>query len=74
MEWKPIDSAPKDGTVVIVPGGIAHWRVSPSPIDQMKNVEGWWTLTGEEYPGRPIEWEVTHWMPLPSPPPVGEEG
>jgi hypothetical protein len=52
--WQPIETAPKD-KVIIVSGGIAHWR----------NGE-WWTLTGEQWPGRPIEWEVKHWMPLPT--------
>jgi hypothetical protein len=57
-EWQPIETAPKDGTLIIVPGGLAYWR----------NDEGWHTVTGEDWPGKPIRWEVTHWMPLPEPP------
>ena len=52
--WRPIDTAPTDGTMVIVEGGVAWFR------------DGCWrTITGEEYPGRPIEWEVRYWMPFP---------
>ena len=58
--WQPIETAPKDGTTIIVSGGIAHWH------------EGAWkTLTGYEYPGRLIQWKVTQWMPLPAPPEGG---
>lgn len=56
-DWRGMDSAPRDGTVFIVPGGVAHWH------------NGYWkTLTGYPFPGRPIEWEVKHWRPLPAPP------
>ena len=53
-EWQPIESAPRDGRTIIVDGGIAYWRSG-----------GWWTLTGVDWPGRPIKWEVKHWMPFP---------
>lgn len=55
--WRPIEEAPKDGTYIIVHGGLAHWH------------DGCWTtLTGYEYPGRRIEWPVTHFQPLSAPP------
>jgi hypothetical protein len=64
--WRPIESAPRDGRLINVRGGVAHWRN-----------DCWWTLTGEQWPGRPIQWEVTHWYPLldalPAPP-TGEGG
>jgi hypothetical protein len=41
---------------VIVHGGMAHYTG-----------DLWITETGASY-GRPIQWEVTHWRPLPSPP------
>lgn len=53
MMWQEIGSAPKEGPILVA-GGIAHWHE-----DQ------WKSLTGFEYPGRPIEWEVKHWMPIP---------
>jgi hypothetical protein len=59
-EWKTIDSAPKDGTyILLVDQGnylLARWRRN-----------AWWSqLTNS---GRAIVWhEATHWMPLPPPP------
>lgn len=42
---------------VVVDGGIGYL-----------GLEGvWYSETGAGY-GLPIQWEVTHWMPLPSPP------
>jgi len=64
-EWQPIETAPKDGTIIIVRGGVAYWRERTSHWD---GAAGWWTIAGFDWPGRPIQWEVTHWMPLPEPP------
>lgn len=61
-EWRPIAEAPRDGTVIIVSGGIAHWHDG-----------GWWSLTGVDYPGRPMAWEPTHWQSLPPPPAESRE-
>lgn len=55
--WQPIETAPKD-RIIIVHGGIAHWRHTVTG-------GGWYTLTGEAFPGVLIEWEVTEWMPFP---------
>lgn len=54
--WQPIETAPRDGTPILIPGGMAIWSNG-----------GWQSITGIAYPGRPIEWPVTHWMPLPTP-------
>lgn len=52
--WQPIGTAPKDGTIIIVSGGIAHWH------------DGVWkSLTGFDFPGRPLQWVATRWMPMP---------
>jgi hypothetical protein len=59
--WQPIESAPKDGTVILVPGGIGYWKPS---------AEQWYTITGEAWPGRPIRWPVNHWMPQPGHPDI----
>jgi len=59
--WQPIETAPRDElTVVLVPGGIAHWSVSD---------QAWMSLTAQTWPGLPIQWEVRHWMPMPPIPP-----
>lgn len=54
-QWQPIETAPKDGTAIIVGGGTAEWN---------PNQYGWFSHQGQAI----IEWEVTHWMPLPEPP------
>ena len=62
MEWQPIETAPKDGTSVII------------FVDGLQIV-AFWGCTGWElnaplfelfYPE--IYGEPTHWMPLPAPP------
>lgn len=58
-KWQPIETAPMDGTEILVPGGIAYYRIVDS---------GWYTITAEKWPGKPIQWPVKHWMPLPAPP------
>lgn len=66
MEWQPIETAPKDGTIVIVilsgihPGTrkhfeprIAYWNMYESR---------WIDIHGEnEY----THWELSHWIDLP---------
>lgn len=65
-EWQPIETAPKDGTVVI----ILHGNLMAIAFADPEN-EGVWTLDdGHDY--RPAcrreLTKPTHWMPLPSPP------
>ena len=73
-EWQPIDTAPKDGTEILVYGiatgelGGVHekpetWKVSWF----FKN---WSLCGGEGY----VVWvdSPTHWMPLPAPPANGD--
>jgi hypothetical protein len=77
MGWQPIDSAPKDGTEILVycPAGQqakSGWAFGPA-IQSVKwdgslthQNSMWWTLTGyHEADAWP---EPTHWMPLPPPP------
>jgi len=59
MTWQPIETAPKDGTSVLVYDEgiivISHW------IGESDDMLGWWD-NGIMDPS------PTHWMPLPEPP------
>lgn len=63
QEWQPIETAPKDGTWVMVGNHngpcIARWGRTPY-------VEGWFN-------GRWYSDNQTHWMPLPEPPVPAED-
>lgn len=76
-EWMPIETAPKDGTLVFVYGydeysydlrfddGVEIAR-HPFPATFQNDI--WW-LSGEII--HTVE-EPTHWMPLPAPPESGK--
>lgn len=51
------DELPADDTLVVVAGGVGFRRDGE-----------WRTITGYPWPGAKIEWEVTHWRLLPTPP------
>jgi hypothetical protein len=55
MEWQPIETAPKDGTVIIV--------YAPDFFQTAAWVGNGWTNAANSWLG-----DVTHWMPLPEPP------
>jgi len=57
-EWQPIETAPKDGTIIIVSApavGAARWS-------RFRDIEGYW----EWFSGGTCD--PDYWMPLPSPP------
>ena len=59
--WIPVgERLPEEGKIVLVHGGIAQLYGNT-----------FFTLTGIDFPGKPITWPVTHWQPLP-PAPKGE--
>lgn len=63
--WQPIETAPKDGTPVLVhaPGGCTQWKLHTTLW--ICRWDGRWVEAGgEEY----TTCEPTHWMPLPPPP------
>lgn len=73
-EWKTIESAPRDGTTILVCGGTLSWRGSYDCDAQMVEPDTanwmggeWFIGNGESYGDR-IICTPTHWMPLPSPP------
>lgn len=65
-EWQPINTAPRDGTKVLLAVVLTH----PKQIGQEKDFYSISAWHGEFWhPFIPTTW--THWMPLPEPP-VGE--
>ena len=66
MDWQPIETAPRDGTRVLLVSRFDHARVMLgfwSPDDDPEVSNGWETDT-EWWPDQ----DFTHWAPLPSPP------
>lgn len=68
--WRSMDSAPKDGTVVLgfCPFDCGFEEVTPIfPIRFNSNryAVGWYLQTSE---GDETDVDPTHWMPLPTPP------
>jgi hypothetical protein len=63
-KWKTIESAPKDGTEILI-RGTAYSMLVPDPITTVAKWDnGWW---GNHH-NAPDYTNVTHWMPLPAPP------
>ena len=56
--WQPIETAPKDGTVIRVSDLLGRERLA-SWYKESKYFDGHWMLKLEKIP------EITHWMPLP---------
>jgi len=60
MEWIDVTiDMPKPFQVVMVSGGVGLWTGSK-----------WNTITGCQWPGETIAWEVTHWAELQYPPKI----
>jgi hypothetical protein len=64
-EWQPIETAPKDGTYIVLRlfhrlegAAIGRWFDFGQVIH---GVTGYWTANATQV-------EPTHWMPLPEPP------
>lgn len=69
--WLPIESAPKDGTRIIVTA--IHPVANACVGEAFGFQDAWWWASGDPTADRfakPIEAtsRVTHWMPLPDPP------
>ncbi|MET0439152.1 MAG: DUF551 domain-containing protein [Devosia sp.] len=86
LTWQPIETAPKDGTVIDVwrkQGGreTVSWGLRPHDCGEMgphcdsdwhsENKPGWVCATFGEFVGGKHN-PFTHWMPLPPPPRDGE--
>jgi hypothetical protein len=85
MDWQPIETAPKDGTRVLVwgePSGhegedehrvvSAWWGRLVAGQQEDENGEGWRFCSFDGgYYGE--VYDATHWMPLPEPPEINAE-
>lgn len=65
-EWQPIETAPKDGTAILL--ACATWahtvhlgRPVPIKVGGWNAEAGGWQIFG-------ASWRPTHWQPLPPPP------
>lgn len=75
-EWKPIESAPKNETVLIYNGRriIAAWFQDDATDETLDEAEesdlnGYWCIDdGKLGPFAVRGGGITHWMPLPEPP------
>jgi len=68
IEWQPIDTAPKDGTVIIVYG---DKNDRPNVQTHFYQTAAW---VGNGWTNAANSWlkDVTHWIALPAPPKKGE--
>lgn len=74
MEWQPIETAPKDGTWIMIfcpceefpTHDITHWVAKFGYCDPEHSLETAWVDQDDAVVMR--QQEPTHWMPLPEPP------
>lgn len=78
MDWQPIETAPRDGTPVLLAGGeddTARYMTDDEARRMRAPTRGWWTkgdgwviTLAEAGYVAVIRNDPTHWMPLPEPP------
>lgn len=71
-KWQPIETAPKDGTAILVSNGHGVWIAKHKAVYQSGyNPESPWfclMLNKDHIPGKFRAGKPTHWMPLPDAP------
>lgn len=68
-EWQPIETAPKDGTQVLITDGTGLCAVASWEDYAAELYDGvGWRDAGDMGWGGTVYHAPTHWMPLPSPP------
>jgi hypothetical protein len=71
-KWKPIDSAPKDGTGLLL--WVTRFGTTPAGQSEPAPVVGFWHgkierwKVAPEYLNREEDLHPSHWMELPKPP------
>jgi hypothetical protein len=72
MEWQPIETAPKDGTKILICGGTYGCEFSPFEFYNAQNNDDplivIWCCNRKEFCEGDFHYHPTHWMPLPPPP------
>lgn len=67
--WQPIETAPKDGTTVLLSfhylNGVHSGKSFVSMLEWDKAIDGWGLFKNLELDGT---LKISHWMPLPKPP------
>lgn len=78
MDWQPIETAPKDGTYILVWSEREGWRGNPRMVCATWEPSGTgaWAIYGAGPTRHSEQWLdrgiiPTHWMPLPEPPKEG---
>jgi hypothetical protein len=70
MEWRPIETAPKDGTRILIWPGCwpTHWEDEIRFQDELHS--GWLIVDCEDpwYTVFSLPEHVTHWVPMPEGP------
>ena len=62
-QWQPIETAPKDGQIILV--FCRHGQY----VCAFDTEEGWWYVDDNKFGPFPLRGEApTHWMPLPDEP------
>lgn len=79
QEWQPIETAPRDGTPILISNGVsvmeARW-LTECQMGQFVTAPGWQVVECEDgwYSiGLEADWP-THWMPLPAAPMLSQRG
>ena len=67
MEWQPIETAPKDSTIVLLYGLCVDWASAGVTMGYFNEDYGWRSQETDGY-NDPFLLQPTHWMPLPEPP------
>ena len=68
--WQPIETAPKDGTIILLFGGAYHPFPGYWELRRFNPTRPWVSVVNES---RLYEHVPTHWMPLPAAPAKQEE-
>ena len=72
MNWQPIETAPKDGSIVVAGAYMDEYAGEYEPIQTGRLI---WEVELARFDGRWLSTDLdealicpTHWMPLPQPP------